>query len=53
MENQKHGAESRRQWRKVHLGIDAQTLQIRAIAVTTNEVGDSPMAADLQVKFKQ
>ena len=31
----------------MHLGIDAQTLQIRAIAVTTNEVGDSPMAADL------
>ncbi len=43
----KHGAERRRQWRKVHLGIDAQTLQIRAIAVTTNEVGDSPMAAVL------
>ena len=39
----KHGAERRRQWRKVHLGIDAQTLQIRAIAVTTNGVGDSPM----------
>ena len=45
----KHGAQRRRQWRKVHLGIDAQTLQIRAIAVTTNEVGDSPMAADLLV----
>ena len=43
----KHGAERRRQWRKVHLGIDAQTLQIRAIAVTTNEVGDLPMAAAL------
>ena len=43
----KHGAERRRQWRKVHLGIDAQTLQIRAIAVTTNEVGDSPVAAEL------
>ena len=43
----KHGAERRRQWRKVHLGIDAQTMQIRAIAVTTNEVGDSPMAAAL------
>lgn len=43
----KHGAERRRQWRKVHLGIDAQTLQIWAIALTTNEVGDSPMTADL------
>ena len=43
----KHGAERRRQWRKVHLGIDAQTLQIRAIVVTTNEVGDSPVASEL------
>lgn len=43
----KHGAEYRRQWRKVHLGIDAETLQIRAIVVTTNEVGDSPVAAEL------
>ena len=30
----KHGADYRRQWRKVHLGIDAQTLEIRAIEVT-------------------
>jgi hypothetical protein len=29
----KHGAEYRRQWRKVHLGIDAETLEIRAIEV--------------------
>ena len=43
----KHGAERRRQWRKVHLGIDADTLQIRSIVVTTNEVGDSPVAAEL------
>ena len=43
----KHGAERRRQWRKAHLGIDAETLQIRAIVVTTNEVGDSPVAAEL------
>lgn len=33
--------------RKVHLGIDADTLQIRAIVVTTNEVGDSPVGAEL------
>ncbi len=43
----KHGAERRRQWRKVHPGIDAETLQIRAIVVTTNEVGDSPVIAEL------
>ena len=39
----KHGAEYRRQWRKVHLGIDASTLEIRAIEVTDNSVGDAPM----------
>lgn len=30
----KNGAEYQRQWRKVHLGIDAHTLKIRAIEVT-------------------
>jgi len=39
----KHGADYRRQWRKVHLGIDAQTLEIRAIEVTANSIGDAPM----------
>jgi hypothetical protein len=43
----KHGAEYRRQWRKVHLGIDAQTLEIRAIEVTDNSVGDAPMPPEL------
>lgn len=43
----KHGAEYRRQWRKVHLGIDANTLQIRAIEVTDNSVGDAPMLPEL------
>ena len=37
----KHGAEYRRQWRKVHLGIDAETPEIRAIEVTSNRVGDA------------
>lgn len=39
----KHGAEYRRQWRKLHLGIDAQTMEIRAVEVTPNSVGDAPM----------
>jgi len=39
----KHGADYRRQWRKVHLGIDADTLEIRAIEVTDNATGDAPM----------
>ncbi|CAN0628112.1 protein of unknown function [Burkholderia multivorans] len=28
---QKHGADYRRQWRKVHLAVDANTLEIRGI----------------------
>ena len=32
----KHGAEYRRQWRKVHLGINADTLEIRAVEITDN-----------------
>lgn len=40
----KHGAEYRCQWRKVHLGINAKTLEIRAIEVTDNSVGDEPIA---------
>lgn len=32
----KHGAEYQREWRKVHLGINAQTLEIRAIEVPSN-----------------
>ncbi len=37
----KHGPERRRQWRKLHIGIDAQTLQIRAICVTLNNITDA------------
>jgi transposase len=43
----KHGVSYRRQWRKVHLGIDAATLDIRAIEVTTNAIGDAPTLPDL------
>lgn len=43
----KHGASYRRQWRKVHLGIDAETLDVRAIEVTTNAIGDAPVLPDL------
>ena len=37
----KHQPEYRRQWRKPHIGIDAETLQIRAVQLTTNNVSDS------------
>lgn len=43
----RHGAEYRMQWRKVHLGIDVRTLEIRAIAVSDNSMGDAPMLSEL------
>ena len=43
----KHGPERRLQWRKLHIGIDAQTLQIRAICVTSNNVSDAAVLPDL------
>ena len=44
----KHGAEYRRQWRKLHIGIDADTLQIRVICVTSNNVSDASVLPDFQ-----
>lgn len=43
----KHQPEYRRQWRKLHIGIDAETLQIRAVQLTTNNVSDSQVLSDL------
>jgi hypothetical protein len=43
----KHGPSKPRQWRKVHIGIDADTLEIRAIEITSNSVGDAPMLPEL------
>ncbi|MEB3754985.1 IS5 family transposase [Acinetobacter sp. MD2(2019)] len=43
----KHQPEYRRQWRKLHIGIDAKTLQIRAVQLTTNNVGDSQVLGNL------
>lgn len=39
----KHGSERRGQWRKVCIGIDASNVQVRAIEVAADEVGDSPV----------
>ncbi len=38
----KHGGTKRRVWRKIHIGIDEQTLEIRAAEFTTSNVGDAP-----------
>lgn len=36
----KHGGARRRVWRKVHLGIDEATMEVRAIEITDSHVGD-------------
>jgi hypothetical protein len=43
----KHSGSKRRLWRKIHIGIDAETLEIRAIEVTSSSIGDAPMLPDL------
>ena len=43
----KHEPSKPRQWRKVHLGVDADTLEIRAVEVTGSRVGDAPMLPTL------
>jgi hypothetical protein len=37
---EKHGTKTRRSWRKLHLGVDAETGQIVASALTRKEVDD-------------
>ena len=43
----KHGCPKRRLWRKIHIGVDEETLEIRAIEVTSSSIGDAPMLPDL------
>lgn len=43
----KHVGPKRRIWRKIHLGIDEQTLEVRAVEVTTSNIGDTPMLPEL------
>ena len=43
----KHGAARRRVWRKVHLGIDEATMEVRAVEITDSTVGDAPMLPGL------
>ncbi|MGA0543631.1 IS5 family transposase [Neotabrizicola sp. VNH66] len=43
----KHGGAKRRVWRKIHIGIDEKTLEIRAAEFTTSDVGDAPILPEL------
>jgi hypothetical protein len=43
----KHGGSRRRVWRKIHIGIDEETLEVRAVEVTSSNIGDAPMRPEL------
>ena len=43
----KHGGPRRRVWRKIHLGIDEETLEVRAVEITGSHIGDAPVLPDL------
>ncbi|SNR85802.1 Transposase DDE domain-containing protein [Puniceibacterium sediminis] len=43
----KQGGSNRRIWRKMHIGIDEEMLEVRAVGVTTTNVGDAPMLPEL------
>lgn len=42
----KHSGPKKRLWRKLHLGMDEETLEICAVGVTTSNIGDAPMLPD-------
>jgi hypothetical protein len=48
----KHGARSRRRWRKLHLGVDADTHEIVAAELTPDDVGDVSEVPDLLDQIK-
>ena len=43
----KHGGSKRRVWRKIHIGIDEETLEFRAVEITGNNICDAPMLPEL------
>ena len=44
---EKHGTRTRRSWRKLHIGVDADTAQIIAVELTGNETDDGSQAGPL------
>ena len=44
---EKHGTRTRRSWRKMHLGVDADTGQIVAATLTTHDVDDGSQVGPL------
>src|SRR3954449_3933891 len=44
---EKHGTRTRRAWRKLHLGVDADTGRIEAVELTTKEADDASRVGPL------
>ena len=44
-------AKPRLDWRKVHPGIDEEAQEVRALEVTSSDVGDAPMLPDLLARI--
>jgi hypothetical protein len=44
---EKHGTRTRRAWRKLHLGVDADSGRIEAVELTTNDVDDASQVGPL------
>ena len=44
---EKHGTRTRRSWRKLHIGVDADTGEIVAAALTSNDVDDGSQVGPL------
>jgi hypothetical protein len=42
----KHGGPKRRVWHKIQLGIDEETLGIRAVEITGSHIGGAPVLPD-------
>lgn len=43
----KHGGPKRRIWRDIHIGIDEETLELRAVQIITSNIDDAPMLPEL------
>lgn len=47
----KHGGPKRRVWRKIHLGIDEETLEIRTVEITRSHFSDGERCLACHVRF--
>jgi len=44
----KYGGSKRRIWRKMQIGIDEETLKVRAVEITSSNFGDAPVLPELR-----